>query len=186
MTSALTARGPGSIAFVHNSYTLVRPLFSWGRVYRVFGPDGSLAAFVRQPWLRLRTELIIHADEDELDPILVIKNRRFAAFNMEHDLFEAKSGARLGVVRNRGLRSIFRDAWDILDADEHVAGEMIEEGPAIWRRIFRFIPGRHRIDLGGHTVAGCTRSFISSGASSCSICCRSTIRSSRASPLPAR
>jgi len=154
MTSALTTRSGSSLgAFAHNSYTLVRPVFSWGRVYRVFAPDGSLSAFVRHPWFRLRTELTVYADEEELDPLLVIKNRRFAALNMEHDLFDAKTGVRLGVLRNRGLRSIFRDAWDILDADERPAGEMIEEGPAFLRRIFRFIPGRHRIDLGGRTVA---------------------------------
>jgi hypothetical protein len=154
MTSALTTRpGASAAAFAHSSYTLVKPVFSWGRVYRVFAPDGSLSAFVRQPWFKLRTELVIHADEAELQPILVIKNRRFAALNMEHDLFDADSSARLGVVRNRGLRSLFRDSWDILDADERAAGEMIEEGPAFVRRILRFIPGRHRIDLGGHTVA---------------------------------
>ena len=154
MPSALTARGTTAPAvFAHNSYALVRPLFSWRRVYRVYAPDGSLAAFVEQPWFRLRTELVIHADEEQLAPILVIKNRRFAALNMEHDLFDPWSGQRLGVVRNRGLSSLFRDAWDILDADERLAGAMIEEGPALWRRIFRFIPGRHRIELDGQTVA---------------------------------
>jgi len=154
MTSALTTRpGASAAAFAHNSYKLVRPLFSWGRVYRVFAPDGSLSAFARQPWFRLRTELVIYGDEAELQPILALKNRRFAALNMEHDLFDAESGTRLGVVRTRGLRSLFRDAWDILDAEERPSGEMIEEGPAFLRRIFRFIPGRHRIDIGGHTVA---------------------------------
>src|SRR5437016_4234960 len=116
MTSSLTTRsGASAAAFAHNSYALVRPVFSWGRVYRVFAPDGSLSAFVRQPWFRLRTELVVYGDEEETQPILVIKNRRFAALNMEHDLFDAGTGVRLGVVRNRGLRSIFRDAWDILD-----------------------------------------------------------------------
>src|SRR5438105_15438690 len=111
MTSALTTRS-GSLpaAFAHSSYTLVRPMFSWGRVYRVFAPDGSLSAFVRHPWFRLRSELTVYADEEELEPILLIKNRRFAAINMEHDLFDAKTRVRLGVVRNRGFRSLFLDA----------------------------------------------------------------------------
>jgi hypothetical protein len=109
MPSALTARGTTAPAvFVHNSYTLVRPLFSWRRVYQVFAPDGSLAAFVEQPWFRLRTELVVHADEEQLAPILVIKNRRFAALNMEHDLFDALSGQRLGVVRNLGMMADLR------------------------------------------------------------------------------
>ena len=81
-------------------------------------------------------------------------NRRYAALNMEHDLFDAVSGQRLGVVRTRGLRSLFRDSWDILDADERPSGEMIEDGSYFWRRVLRFIPGRHHIDLGGRRVAG--------------------------------
>jgi hypothetical protein len=154
MPTALQGTGSSQLqAFSHASYTLVRPLFSWRRVYRVFAPDGSLAGFVEQPWFRLRTELTLYSDESQTDPILVIKNRRFAAVNMEHDLFDAQTGARLGVVRTRGWRSMFRDTWDILDAEERECGLMTEEGPYMWRRFIRLIPGRHRIELGGRTVA---------------------------------
>jgi hypothetical protein len=160
MPSALQGTGPSHLqAFSHASYTLVRPLFSWRRIYRVFAPDGSLAGFVEQPWFRLRTELTLYSDESQTDPILVIKNRRFAAVNMEHDLFDAQTGVRLGVVRTRGLRSLFRDTWDILDRDERPAGMMIEDGAYFWRRILKFIPGRHRIELGGREVARITQVF---------------------------
>ncbi len=160
MGSALQTTGPtGLDPFGHASYTLIRPLFSWRRVYRVYGADGRLAAFVEQPWFRLRTELILYADEGQTQPILVIKNRRFAAVNMEHDLFDARSGARLGVLRTRGLRSLFRDTWDILDASERPAGIMIEDGAYFWRRLLKILPGRHRIELGGREVARITQVF---------------------------
>lgn len=160
MASTLQPMGTSALqAFSHASYTLIRPLFSWRRIYRVYGPDGTLSAFVEQPWFRLRTELTIWSDEEETQPILVIKNRRFAAVNMEHDLFDAQTGQRLGVVRTRGLRSLFRDTWDILDADERPAGLMTEDGPYLWRRIFKILPGQHRIELGGREVAHLTQVF---------------------------
>ena len=160
MPSALQRLGGSQLeAFSHPGYTLVRPLFSWRRIYRVYTPDGGLAAFVEQPWFRLRGELVLYTDESMTQPILVIKNRRFAAVNMEHDLFDAQSGQRLGVVRTRGLRSLFRDSWDILDAEERPAGEMIEDGAYFWRRVLRFIPGRHHIDLGGRRVATLEQEF---------------------------
>ena len=160
MPTALQRAGSSSLqAFSHASYTLVRPLFSWRRIYRVFAPDGSLSAFVEQPWFRWRTELTIYADEEQTQPILVIKNRRFAAVNMEHDLFDAQTGGRLGVVRTRGWKSMFRDTWDILDAEERPCGMMIEDGAYFWRRIFKLIPGRHHIELGGRTVAEITQVF---------------------------
>src|SRR3954469_8482004 len=108
MPSELQAYGQrGLQAFSHPSYTLVRPLFSWRRVYRIYAPDGSMAAFVEQPWFRWRTELTLYSDESQTEPILVIKNRRFAAVNMEHDLFDAQTGQRLGVIRTRGFRHPF-------------------------------------------------------------------------------
>ena len=147
------------VPFSHASYTLVRPLFSWRRIYRVHAPDGSLAAFVEQPWFRLRSEWVIYHDEEMTQPIITIKNRRWAAINMEHDLFDAQTGQRLGVVRNRGWRSILRDEWDILDAEEHEVGEMIERGPAFLRRFVRLIPGRHSIHLGAREVARLEQQF---------------------------
>ncbi len=160
MTGALQRTRRGSLdAFSHASYVLVRPLFSFTRVYRVYGPSGALAAFVEQPWFRLRTELVMYADEAQLQPILVLKNRRFAALNMEHDLFDATTGRRLGVIRTRGWRSLWRDTWEILDAEERPAGEMLEDGAWLWRRILRFLPGKHHIDLGGREVARIAQRF---------------------------
>jgi hypothetical protein len=146
-------------AFGHATYVLIRPLFSWTRIYRVHAPSGELVACVEQPWFRLRTELVMYADEEQLRPILVLKNRRFAALDMEHDLFDAATGRRLGVIRTQGFRSLFRDAWEILDADERPAGQMLEDGPWLWRRILRFLPGRHHIDLGGREVARIAQVF---------------------------
>lgn len=160
MPNALQPYAPGQLEpFAHASYTLIRPLFSWRRIYRVFGADGGLSAFVEQPWFRLRTELVIYADEEQTQPILIVKNRRFAAVSMEHDLFDAQTGARLGVVRTRGFSSLFRDTWDILDADERPAGVMVEDGAYFWRRVFKFLPGRHRVELGGREVARITQVF---------------------------
>jgi len=160
MPTALQRGTPAALEpFAQTSYTLVRPLFSWTRIYRVYGPDGALCAVVEQPWFRLRTELVMYADEEQTQPILVLKNRRFAAINMEHDLFDARSGQRLGVIRDRGMRSMFRDTWDILDPDERPAGLMIEDGAFFWRRIIRMIPGRHHIELGGREVARITQVF---------------------------
>lgn len=146
-------------AFSHPGYVLIRPLFSWFRVYRIYAPTGELVAFVEQPWFRLRSELVMYADEAQLQPILVLKNRRFAALNMEHDLFDARTGQRLGVIRTQGWRSLWRDTWDILDAQERPAGQMLEDGPWLWRRILRFLPGRHHIELGGRVVARITQVF---------------------------
>lgn len=139
--------------FSHASYALSRPLFALRRMVRVRAAGGAPCAFVEQPLFRLHAEMVMYADEAGTEPILVIRNRRFAALNMEHDIFEARGGRRLGVLRTQALRSRLRDAWDILDGDEQPVFVIVEEGAYLWRRFFPLRPGRHRIELGGRVVA---------------------------------
>ena len=160
MPDALQTMGTRSLEpFSQASYVLVRPLFSWRRTYRVYTLDGAMVACVDQPWFVLRTELVMYADEAQLQPILVLKNRRVAALNMEHDLFDAQTGQRLGVIRTHGWRSLWRNTWDILDADERPAGQMLEDGSWFLRRVLRFLPGLHHIELGGREVARIAQRF---------------------------
>src|SRR5215470_19605348 len=109
------------------AYVIVRPFWSLlGRVYRVYTNDGRLAFFVRNPFFRIREQLILFADEEETIPVLEIRNRSVISFNMCHDVLDALSGVRLGSVRTRGLSWMWRDAWDILDPDGRVCGAMQE------------------------------------------------------------
>ena len=136
------------------AYTIVRPFWSLlGRVYRVYAPDGRLAMFVRHPFFRIRDRSILFADEEETVPLLEIRNRSLLSFNMCHDVLDAFTGVRLGSVRTRGLSWMWRDTWDVLDPDDRVCGVMQEDTLSLVRRVFRFWPGRHHIDIGGEPVA---------------------------------
>lgn len=159
----LLLRPPGELRsgpWAGTRFEIVRPFFSiLGRTYRVYSQEGALVLFVRHPLFRLRSEFTLFADEAETQPVLTVKSRRLAAFNMEHDLFDAASGRRLAAVRSRGLSFLVRDAWDLLDDADRVVGQMIEDGSYLLRRIFKFIPGHHVIGLGGEEVAHLTQRF---------------------------
>jgi len=142
------------------AYVIVRPFWSLlGRVYRVYTPDGRLAMLVRHPFFRIRDRLILFADEDETIPLLEIRNRSLVSFNMCHDVLDALSGRRLGSVRTRGMSFLWRDAWDVLDPDDRVCGTMQEDTLSVVRRVLRFWPGRHHIEIGGEIVALLSQQF---------------------------
>ena len=109
--------------------------------------------YAEQPWFRLRQEFIVYADEAQLRPLFSIRTRRLMAFNREHDILDALSGNTLGTLRTRGFASMLRDTWDILGPGQKPAGLMEETGHALLRRVFRVLPGQHRIELGGREVA---------------------------------
>jgi hypothetical protein len=95
----------------------------------------------------------MYADESESYPIMTIRAREFIALNVANDVFDAQTGARLGTIRSRGLKSILRDTWDILDPSDQPAGLMQEDGAALLRRFFPLLTGKWHIELHGQVVA---------------------------------
>lgn len=144
------AAGP----FAHPRYTIKRPFFSFlGRKFYVYAPDGSLVMFIKHPVLKLKQEFTLYTDETESTPLLTIKARAIIALNMALDVFDSRTGEKLGTVKSRGLKSIIRDTWDILDPSENPVGLVQEDGAALLRRFFPILPSKHHIEINGQEVA---------------------------------
>lgn len=140
--------------FAHAVYTIKRPFWSLlGRKFHVFAPDGSLVCFVKHPLFKLREEFTLFTDETETQPLLTIRSRQVMALNRCLDVFDARSGERLGTLRHRGLKSILRDAWELLDPADQPAGLMQEDGAALLRRFFPILTGKWHIELAQQEVA---------------------------------
>jgi hypothetical protein len=151
---------PQQSRFAHQQFTIKRPFLSFlGRKYYVYAPDGSLVLFLKHPLMKLRGEFTIFTDETESTPLLVVRARNIVALNMAHDVIEPQTGEKTGSIRSRGMKSIIRDTWDILDANDQVIGLMEEEGFALLRRFLKFLPGRHKIELDGQLVATFKQKF---------------------------
>jgi uncharacterized protein YxjI len=145
--------------FAHLQYTIKRPAFSFlGRKYYVYAPDGSLILFLKHPVMKLRGEFTMYTDDSETTPLLVVRARKIVALNMAHDVFDA-NGEKAGSIRSRGVKSLIRDTWDILDANDQVIGLVEEEGMAMLRRFIKFLPGRHKMELQGQLVATLQQKF---------------------------
>jgi len=146
--------------FSHQNYTIKRPALSlMGRKYYVYAPDGSLVMFLKHPVLKLREEFTIFTDETESAPVLTVRSRNVVALNMAHDVIDPRTGEKTGSIRSRGMKSMLRDTWDLLDANDQIEGLMEEEGAALLRRLLRFLPGKHKIELRGERVATVTQKF---------------------------
>ena len=146
--------GPHRDRFAYQQYVIKRPFLSMlGRKYHVYAPDGSPVAFLKHPLMKLRGEFTIYADESETTPLLFVKARQVIALNIAHDVMDPNTGERLGSIRSRGLKSIVRDVWDILDVNDQPIGLIEETGFAVLRRLIKFLPGSHRIELYGRPVA---------------------------------
>jgi uncharacterized protein YxjI len=123
------------------------------RTFRVFTMDGQLIMLVKHPILRFREEFNVYADEGRSIPLLRVKSRQIVAINFTFDIVDAATGSLLGSVQKRGVRSLVRDSFRILDPNGSEIGLMEEQGASILRRFLPILTSRHSIALNGQEVA---------------------------------
>jgi len=134
MTTALTPSG----------FVAYRPILQFfGRVFRLETEGGELLLEVRMKLFRLREEIVAYADTARTDPRLRIQARSVLDFGATYDVTDAVTGERLGAWRRKGLASILRDTWVLLDTADQEVGTVEEDslGLALIRRfLLNLIP----------------------------------------------
>jgi hypothetical protein len=118
-------------AFAHTRYLLKRQVFALTGKFRVYAPDGSLALFSEQKMFCLREDLRLYADEGKVQELLWIQARQIIDFSAAYDVVDSTTGVKIGGLRRRGVRSMFRDTWDFMDAADQPLGILTEDSLAL-------------------------------------------------------
>lgn len=151
-------------AFNESVYYSRKKFFKiFGGEIRIFKQDRStLVAFAKQKAFKLKESLTIYADEGMRQPLLNVKARSIIDFGAAYDVSDAVTGEKLGALRRKGLKSILRDAWEILDANDQIIGKVEEDsiGMALLRRFLsNLIPQNFSVVSGQSTVAQFRQTF---------------------------
>ena len=84
--------------------------------------------YSQQKMFRLREDIRVFSDESQSQELLLIKARSIIDFSAAYDVVDAQSGMAVGVLRRKGLRSIARDEWQVLGAQDQLVGVLQEDG----------------------------------------------------------
>jgi uncharacterized protein YxjI len=148
-------RSVGDVSLATQSHYIIRRKF-WSfmeRVFRVFTGDGQLIMYIQHPLLKLREEFMVYADEARTRPLLKVKSQQVIAFNFSYVVSDAQTGHVLGSVQKKGLRSLIRDKFILLDALGLEIGYAEEQGHSLLRRFFPILTSKHAVFVGGKQVA---------------------------------
>jgi len=150
-------------AFQHDSYFLKRQVFALSGKLRLFNPHGGLVLFVEQKILRLKEDIRVYGDEAKTDEVLTIKARTVIDFSAAYDVVDPADGAKVGVLRRKGLKSLLRDEWEVLDRDDRIIGRLFEDsvGRAMLRRMLlgSLLPQDYDMVIGDMRVADFKQRF---------------------------
>lgn len=151
------------LAFQQNQYLLRRQVFALTGKFRVYDPAGNLVLFSEQKMFRLREDIRVYSDEGKTQEVLIIKARQIIDFSAAYDVMDSLTLEKVGVLRRKGWRSILRDEWEVLDANDQLRGLLFEDsvGLAMLRRFLfgALLPQNYDITLGEVRVGDLRQRF---------------------------
>ncbi len=103
---------------------------------------GKAVLFVRQKILNLREDVRIFADDTKTRELFRINADRILDFSAHYHFTDSQTEQPLGSIRHKGMRSIWRAHYLLLDAREQETHHMTEDNP--WVKVadalFQMIP----------------------------------------------
>lgn len=148
--------------FQFNQYLLKRQVFALTGKFRVFDPSGRLLLFSEQKMFKLREDIRVYADEAKTQEVLAIQARQIIDFSAAYDVIESATGQKVGALRRKGLASMFRDEWEVLDVNDNVRGKLFEDsmGLALVRRLLtNLVPQNYDMTFGETRVGDYKQNF---------------------------
>jgi uncharacterized protein YxjI len=150
-------------AFQYNQYLMKRQVLALTGKIRLYSPDGRLVLYSQQKMFRLREDIRVYDDEAMSQELLYIQARSIIDFGAAYDVIDSLSNEKVGVLRRKGFRSLLRDKWEILDAQDRMLGVLWEDNPtrAMLRRLLlgTLLPQDYDILVGEARVADLRQRF---------------------------
>lgn len=126
--------------FQHNNYLIRRKVFKlFGGAFHVYDPVGQVVLFAKMKAFKLKEDIRLYDNEDMHAELLLIQARRVLDISSEYDVTDSQTGEKVGVLKRKGLKSIVRDEWIVMDRTDQPIGA-IREDSTVMALIRRFIP----------------------------------------------
>ncbi len=143
--------------FELDQYLVRRQVFKiLGAGFHVYDKHGGLVAYSKQKAFKLKEDIRVYSDESQTNELLLIQARQIVDFSAAYDMVDSASGSKVGAAKRKGFTSMFRDSWELMDANDQSIGSLKEDsaGMAMLRRFVNLIPQTFHIEGHGSGVGG--------------------------------
>ena len=139
-----------------SSYRLRRKVLKlFGASFHVYDGD-TIVAVCKQKAFKLREDIRLYRDEEQTQELMLIRARQIVDFSACYDIVDSETQQKVGALRRRGLKSILRDSWEMLDARDTPIGKVEEDSMAmamLRRLLSNLVPQRFQLQTGNGTQA---------------------------------
>lgn len=139
-------------------FTIRRKVFTFfGAKFHVYDAENNLIGFCKQKAFKLKEDIRVYTDESMEKERLVISARKMLDISAAYDVVDGSTGEKVGVLKRQGMKSILRDSWIVMDADDNEIGALQEDSAAmaLLRRALGsgLIPQKFRLSQGDDLLA---------------------------------
>lgn len=142
--------------FAHNHLMIRKKIFAFlGQQFHIYDPSGNLVFYTKQKAFKLKEDIRVFTDESMTTQILQIHARGVLDFGMTYDVIDVIANQKVGALRRKGLKSILRDEWHILDVNDQQIGTILEDSMAmamVRRFLSNLVPQGFHGDIQGRPV----------------------------------
>ena len=129
-----------SAIFSHPTYLIRRKFFKiFGASFQIYDANGQVVLYSKQQAFKLREDIRVYADEAATQEVLSIKTRSILDFGAAYDVVDSTSGEKVGALKRKGLKSLLKDEWIFMDANDRDLGLIQEDNPLL-ATARRFVP----------------------------------------------
>lgn len=130
----------------------------FGAGFTLFSMEGAPLAASEQKAFKLKEDIRVNDGTPDGAEILQIKADRIVDFSAAYRVTDSQTGEHVGSLRRKGWSSLFRDSWEILDAEGIVRGRVSED--SAWKAALRrtvdwaslFLPQTFQIEIDDQVV----------------------------------
>jgi len=121
-----------------------------GGAFHVYSGD-QVVGYSKQKAFKLKEDIRVFTDESMHTELLHVGARQVIDFSAAYDIIDSTDGTKVGAARRKGVKSILRDTWEVLDADDKPIAKLEEDsgGMALLRRFVNLIPQTFHLNVAG-------------------------------------
>lgn len=150
-------------AFKLDTYLVHRKVFKLaGAAFHIYDRNENVVFFSKMKAFKLKEDIRLYTGEDMQTEALCIQARQVIDFSAAYDVIDSPSGKKIGALKRRGMKSILKDEWIIMDQDDREIGKIKEDSAAlalIRRFLTNLIPQKYYGELQGKQVCTFQQNF---------------------------
>jgi len=102
--------------------------------FNITDNNGNYVAYVREKIFKLKDDVIVYNNESKSQELFRIKANQWIDFNASFSITDLVNGRNFGRLARRGMRSIWKSQYDIIDENDQTKYQINEDNG--WIKVF--------------------------------------------------